>query len=54
MISETRLRKIEKEVKVVEKKNYKYIFISSEEFKEAKRLGIVDPEPNAHIIILNA
>lgn len=53
MISESRLRKIEEKVKVVERKNYKYIFRTHEEYEQGKIDGIVDPEAR-HVLIIDA
>jgi len=54
MISESRLKKIEERAQVVEKKDYKYIFNTLEEYEQGKINGQVDPEPTRPIIILDA
>ena len=53
MLSEARLRKIEGKAVLIQKKNYKYIFHSHEEFEEAKKLGQIDPDKTQHVIILD-
>lgn len=53
MISEARLKKIEEKVKVIEKRDYKYIFRTSEEYEQGKLEGVVDPERGSPVIILD-
>ena len=52
MISETRLKKVEEKAKVVESRNYKYIFRTHEELEQDRVNGLVDPEA-CHILIID-
>ena len=53
MISEARLKKLEENAKVIEQKNYKYIFHSQEEYEQGKLDGLVDPEGTPPALILD-
>ena len=46
MISKARLNKIEEKTKQIEKGKYKYLFRGIEGFEEAKRNGLIDPNPS--------
>jgi hypothetical protein len=54
MISESRLKKIEERAKIIETKDYKYIFNTLEEYEQGKIGGQVDPEHKSPVIILDA
>ena len=53
MISEARLKKVEEKAKVVEIRNYKYIFNSLEEYEQGKIDGQVDQEHTHPVLILD-
>lgn len=53
MISESRLKKLEEKAWTIEKKDYKYIFRTSEEYEQGKIDGLVDPEHTMPVIILD-
>ena len=57
MITKARIEKIEQKMALTQedknREKYQYIFSTHEDYEEAKKQGLIDPSPSAHIILID-